>query len=178
MMRLSSSCVCLESEDLDSLQVNPATYDAAQKPRIRWFECVINITIQESTWLMNVIPPHRTLLLCINVLNWVWPAPDWKRPRGLPRRMWLQRLWNVREDFRAPVSSGASTHKYGANCDKSVKIWRNERYIILIILTLRYLHVYRFNFYKIQDGGQIIEKCHISACGWDESEILTATMMF
>ena len=56
---------------------------------------------------------------------------------------------------------GASTQKYGANCDTSVKIWTNEGYIKLIRFrpgaTLA-KYDYRLNFNKIQDGGQITEK--------------------
>ena len=72
--------------------------------------------------------------------------------------------------------SGVSTQKYGANCDKSVKIWTNEGYIKLIRFrpgAILAKHVYRLNFNKIQDGGQLTEKCYISTCSWDKSEILT-----
>ena len=47
-------------------------------------------------------PAHRALLLSIIILNGDHPGPEWNRPRGRPRRTWLQQ---IEEDFGAPVSA-------------------------------------------------------------------------
>jgi len=57
-----------------------------------------------------------------------------------------------------PVGSCASMQMYGANWDKSVKIWTNEGYFMLIRFRSEAIfakYVYRLNFNKIQDGGLI-----------------------
>ena len=57
-------------------------------------------------------PVHRALLLSIGILNGDHPGPEWKRPRGRPRRTWLQR---IEEDFGATASAA-----YDAAQDRSV----------------------------------------------------------
>jgi hypothetical protein len=105
---------------------------------IRWSDHVTNISIQKSTGLTNLpiiiadrrhalfghicrlspeAPPHRALLLCMKVLSGDRPAPDWRRPRGRPRRMWLHQ---VEEDYGSPVSAA-----YVAAQDRSS--WRSLR---------------------------------------------------
>ena len=87
---------------------------------IRWFDHVTNISIQETTGLMNLsliiadrrhdlfghvcrLPPEtsvrRALQLCTDVLNGDRPTTEWKRPRGRPRRSWLQQ---IEEEYRSP----------------------------------------------------------------------------
>ena len=105
---------------------------------IRWFEHVTNASIQETTGLMNLsliiadrrhdlfghvcrLPPEtpvrRALQLCTDIFNGDRPTPEWKRPRGRPRRSWLQQ---IEEDFGAPISVA-----YIAAQDRSS--WRSLR---------------------------------------------------
>ena len=49
---------------------------------------------------------HRTLLTSIIILNGDHPGPEWKRPRGRPRRTWLQQ---IEEDFGAPAGAAYTT---------------------------------------------------------------------
>ena len=88
---------------------------------VRWFEHVTNASIQGTTGLMNLpliiadrrhdlfghvcrlpqeTPVRQALQLCIDIFNGDRPTPEWKRPRGRPRRSWLQQ---IEEDFGAPI---------------------------------------------------------------------------
>jgi Reverse transcriptase (RNA-dependent DNA polymerase) len=112
----------LRKMDMDKLQ----SFHMMSQRRIlgiRWFDHVTNISIQEVTGLTNLpliiadrrhalfghvcrLPPeapaHRALQLCINVLGGDRPTPEWSRPRGRPRRMWIHQM---EEDFGGPVSA-------------------------------------------------------------------------
>ena len=59
--------------------------------------------------------PLIALLLSINVLNGDRSGPDWKRPRGRPRRMWLHQM---EEDIEAPVSAAYDEAKIGQLGDR------------------------------------------------------------
>ena len=63
------------------------------------------------------IPAHRALLLSINVLNGDRAGPEWKRPRGRPRRMWLHQ---IEEDFGTTVSAAYDAAQFRS-------IWRSLR---------------------------------------------------
>ena len=62
-------------------------------------------------------PVRRALQLCTDIFNGDRPTPEWKRPRGRPRRSWLQQ---IEEDFGAPISVA-----YIAAQDRSS--WRSLR---------------------------------------------------
>jgi len=105
---------------------------------IKWYDHITNSTIRERTGLMDLpilvadrrhslfghicrlsqeAPAHRALKLAIDIAGDARPATDWKRPRGRPRRTWLQHL---EEDLGQPVSNAFDVAQ-----DRSV--WRSLR---------------------------------------------------
>jgi hypothetical protein len=105
---------------------------------IKWYDHITNSSVQERTGLMQLplviadrrhslfghvcrlpseAPAHQVLQLWINTLSGSLPAADWKRPRGRPRRTWLQQ---VEEEYGAPADVA-----WHAAQDRSS--WRSQR---------------------------------------------------
>jgi len=105
---------------------------------IKWYDFVTNDSVRRQTKLTDLpliiadrrhsllghvcrlppdVPAHNILQHCVNLSQGRWPAPDWKRPPGRPRKTWIQQ---VEEDHGCTIDSLWSSEQ-----DRS--LWRSLR---------------------------------------------------